>query len=614
MPYSQAELPDPLPATLVAFYLPQFHSIPENDEWWGKGFTEWRNVTRALPQFEGHVQPRLPGDLGFYDLRDPEVMREQARLAREYGIGAFCFYFYWFGGKTLLEQPLRNWLANRSIDLPFCLCWANEKWSRTWDGRGQDVLIEQCHSAEDDLAFIEYVSAYLNDPRYLRVDGKPLLLVYRPGLLPNAGATMARWRDWCRKAGIGDIHLAYVQSFDRISPASINCDSAVEFPPNLSLADSVTGDLHLINPDFRGSAFDWNTLIRNADAVEAPGYLLHPGVSPSWDNEARRPGAGRSFLYSSPFAFSAWLRKAISRATARSDDPLVFINAWNEWAEGAVLEPDARMGYAYLEAVRNALARPREPLIDRVRPVHVVVHAFFMDAFHEIIHSLLAADVPWHVMVTTHADNAPAIREYLTSLGTPHEIFVYENRGRDILPFLKVASHLRDRGVDFVLKLHTKQSNHRSDGSCWRSELVSRLIGSGRAILVRDALHDQPDLGMVVPEGHYLPIERYQGANADNIDFLARSIRAGTDWRSGAFASGSMFWIRLSALAPLLDVQLSEGSFETEAGQIDGTLAHAIERIFAVTAQGTGHRIATAAEISGEQSPTPQRYWYADPS
>ena len=358
VPYSKGELPDPLPATLVAFYLPQFHTIPENDEWWGKGFTEWRNVTRALPQFEGHHQPRLPGDLGFYDLRNVEVMREQARLAKEYGIGAFCFYFYWFGGKTLLETPLRNWLNDPTIDFPFCLCWANEKWTRTWDGRGGEILIDQKHNPEDDIAFIAHIAEYMRDKRYLRVDGKPLLLVYRPDLLPEAAATAARWRAWCKDNGIDEIQLAYVQSFEQPEPCTIGFDAAVGFPPNLASPPSIAQSQQLINPEYAGQVLDWRA-VAEAEAARANKdrlYLFHPGVNPGWDNEPRRPGQGRTYLHASPSQYGAWLlqmMKSIMRLP--KSQRLVFINAWNEWAEGNHLEPDQRYGKSYLQAVAEIL-------------------------------------------------------------------------------------------------------------------------------------------------------------------------------------------------------------------------------------------------------------------
>ena len=350
-------LPAVLPATVVAFYLPQFHPISQNDAWWGAGFTEWHNVTRALPQFEGHAQPRLPGELGFYDLRLPDVMRRQMQLAREYGIGAFCSYFYWFAGQTLLEQPLQQWLADPTLDLPLCLCWANENWSRRWDGRADDLLIGQQHSPADDLAFIEHVSRYLLDPRYLRVDGKPLLLVYRPGLLPDPKTTIARWRAWCRENGVGEIKLCYVQSFDRVDPRAIGFDAAVEFPPNNTTLAPITACQQLLNPDFRGDIHDWRELARQAMAQPDPAYPRYPGVNSGWDNEPRRSGNGRVFAHASPRGYRDWLRHAVTTAQRRfPTQPLVFVNAWNEWAEGCHLEPDLRYSRAFLEATRRALS------------------------------------------------------------------------------------------------------------------------------------------------------------------------------------------------------------------------------------------------------------------
>lgn len=348
------------PARVIAFYLPQFHPIPENDRFWGKGFTEWTNVKRARPQFEGHYQPRVPGDLGFYDLRQVEVQQRQVELAKLYGIGGFCFYFYWFNGSRVLEAPLEQYLTNPGLDLPFCLCWANENWTRTWDGLTKEVLVEQKHSPEDDIAFIQNLARYLEDPRYIRVNGRPIVIVYRPNLLPDALATAKRWRSWCTEHGIGEIYLAYVQSFETVDPANYGFDAAIEFPPNNMNCPPYTAKLSSKNPNFTGSLFDWNFFVRRSEHYQTPTYTLFRGVNPSWDNEARRPERGTILVGSSPELYCFWLSNALRDTITRFDDRserLIFVNAWNEWAEGAYLEPDSRFGYAYLQATRNAIEK-----------------------------------------------------------------------------------------------------------------------------------------------------------------------------------------------------------------------------------------------------------------
>ncbi len=601
-------LPAPMPATLVAFYLPQFHPIPENDAWWGPGFTEWRNVGRALPQFQGHAQPRLPGDLGYYDLRVPEVMREQMKMAREYGIGAFCTYFYWFAGHTLLESPLRQWLNDPTLDLPICLCWANENWSRRWDGRADDVLIGQAHSANDDLAFIDYVSTYLRDPRYLRVNGRPMLLVYRPGLLPDPRATAERWRQWCRSNGLGEIHLAYVQSFDNVDPSTIGFDSAVAFPPNNVSLEPVTAEYRLLNSEFTGQIYDWRELASSAMAADDPPYLLFPGVNPGWDNEARRSGRGRSFVRSTPRLFAEWTRSAIATARRRApESPLVFVNAWNEWAEGAVLEPDTRHGYAWLDAIRRSLLPPTPR---QARPC-AVVHVWYPDLLEEIVSALRATGLPFRTILTVPSEREKAVRAEVDRLGLEAELVVSPNRGRDILPFLRLAGRLLDEGEDVVLKLHTKRSTHRQDGAAWRSELLERLAAPDRAAAIARAFAQDPMLGLVAPEGHIQPLSFYWGANAETVKYICALIGIPQpETEADTFVAGSMFWCRLSALTPLLDAPWSIADFEPEAGQVDGTMAHAVERVVALTARFGRFRMASAAAIVGAPDPK-QPYPYA---
>ncbi len=352
----------------IAFYLPQFHPFPENDMWWGEGFTEWTNVTKARPNYVGHDQPRVPADLGYYDLRLPEVMKKQAELASRYGVGGFCFYYYWFAGHRLLERPIEQMLASGEPDFPFCLCWANENWTRRWDGQEHDVLMAQNHSDEDDLAAIEDLARYFRSPNYIRINGKPLLLVYRVTLFPDFARTSSLWRKYCRENGIGEIYLTQVESFELVSagirPEDLGCDAAVEFPPQ-GMAEPRAPSGEIINQNFAGAVADYRDLAVRYATRDLPAYKRFMGVMPGWDNTARRQNNSYSFEHSSPGAFQAWLETSIQRTRQQysGDEQIVFINAWNEWAEGAYLEPDKRFGHSFLQAHLNALET--EHLVDR---------------------------------------------------------------------------------------------------------------------------------------------------------------------------------------------------------------------------------------------------------
>jgi lipopolysaccharide biosynthesis protein len=356
------------PVRLLAFYLPQFHPIPENDEWWGKGFTEWTNVARTRPLFKGHYQPHLPADLGFYDLRLPEARQAQADLAREYGINGFCYYHYWFKRRRVLERPFNEVLESGKPDFPFCLCWANENWTRAWDGRSGENLLEQHYGDEDDRAHMAWLAGAFRDPRYIRVQDRPLFLVYRAGNIPDPLRTTGIWREEAARLGIGEIYLCRVESLvgeRNIDPLSQGFDAAIDFQPDwsylgqplqrsswwqiarkLGLAERAYGE-HRI--------FDYSAIAKKMLERPAPDYLRLPCVTPSWDNSPRRKSDAVILRDSRPDDYSNWLCRAIEEASRLEPEGLVFINAWNEWAEGNHLEPCQKWGRAYLEATRNAL-------------------------------------------------------------------------------------------------------------------------------------------------------------------------------------------------------------------------------------------------------------------
>ncbi len=367
----------------IAIHLPQFHPISENDKWWGKGFTEWRNVAKARPLFEGHYQPHMPSDLGFYDLRLPEARQAQADLAKQYGIDGFCYYHYWFNGKRVLERPVNEILKCGEPDFPFMLCWANENWTRRWDGQENDVLLRQNYSSFDDEKHMEYLVEIFKDARYIRIDNKPVIAIYKSFLLPEPQKTADTWRAVAARHGLELYICNMAFSYAPNTKKEESFDAAIDFEPFgvrhpkdvfSEVADRTAAryikqnflqrflrKLSLINPVQHGSTL-YNTIeyeycYSSLANLKDIGYKLFPAVTPGWDNTARKSTNPSLVLQgSTPEKFKTWVSKVVNDFEPYSrEENLVFVNAWNEWAEGNHLEPCLKWGHAYLEAFKQGM-------------------------------------------------------------------------------------------------------------------------------------------------------------------------------------------------------------------------------------------------------------------
>ena len=357
-------------ARAIAFYLPQYHPIPENDQWWGKGFTEWTNVSKAQALFKGHHQPNLPGDLGFYDLRVPEARFAQAGLARQHGIEGFCYWHYWFAGKRLLERPFEEVLKSGEPDFPFCLAWANESWTGVWNGEPNRTLIEQTYSGEDDyIRQFHALAGAFCDQRYLTVNGKPLFLVYRPESLPDPQHFTDLWNSLAIKEGLGGIY--FVGILDRSWSGVAGFDGYTYHLPGTFLQTLPRRKVQRLTRELNRRSVGryipvysrkpltvpYAPLMRNALRSIEFGPRHYPSVLPNWDSTPRHGRDGLVLSGSSPQAFREHLREALDIVRDRNPDHrLVFLKSWNEWAEGNYLEPDLRFGAAYLEAIREELS------------------------------------------------------------------------------------------------------------------------------------------------------------------------------------------------------------------------------------------------------------------
>jgi len=519
-------------ARAIAFYLPQFHRFPENDAWWGTGFTEWRNVARGTPRYQGHYQPRIPADLGCYDLNDVNVIGEQAVLAERNGIEAFCFYYYWFNGKRLLEKPL-DLFAENPMPIDFCLMWANENWTRTWDGLDNEVLIQQDYREEDETAFIKDTARYMANPKYLRVANRPVFIVYRASLLPDARATLARWRErWTELLGVRP-WLLMAQSFDEVDPRPYGLDGAVEFPPHKICKGlgNLRSSMKILDKDFTGLVRDYNAVVDQSLNLPVPDYLEIKTVSPSWDNDARREARGTSWFGATPARFERWLTGAIDHANAHpfAGEPLVFINAWNEWAEGAYLEPDVHYGHAVLNATKRAVYGLRQT--EREAPILLLGHDAHRHGSQLLLLNMARIltqgfNLPVHIVLKEGGDlvreyqkfsrttilEAESLLDHVDQHGTPlnryRAAIANTTVSGDLIPTLKRA------GVPSVVLVHELPTLIRDYGL---QRSVQEIAASADNVvfpaeMVRNGFESfgYPIRGntFIKPQGTYLAIER----------------------------------------------------------------------------------------------------------
>lgn len=341
----------------LAFYLPQYHTFKENDEWWGKGFMEWTNTKKALPRFDGHYQPRIPHkDIGYYTLDNKETIIKQVELAKMHGLYGFCFYYYWFSGKRLMEKPVDIFLENKEIDFPFCLCWANENWSRTWDGLDTDVLIAQKYSKTDYKKFISDIKKYIDDKRYIKIDNKPVIIVYNPKQIPNFKELCENWRKYANELGIGEI---YIMSKCDLANDSYEftdyVDAEFDFPPH-----GIGHEASKIKGLPSEKIFNYKQIVDDIEHLyreHMPYKTFYHTCTMGWDNSARKKEGYTVYYNYSLESYYKWLRILIEETRRRNpeDKRFIFINAWNEWAEGTYLEPDEKYGYANINTLSKAI-------------------------------------------------------------------------------------------------------------------------------------------------------------------------------------------------------------------------------------------------------------------
>jgi hypothetical protein len=567
----------------IAFYAPD-----TGDGNHGDGVTQsrWTDVVRRAPRVLGEYQPHIPGELGFYETDDAELLKRQVTLARRYGIEAFCFYVIVDENPFRFPAALEAFLLDRDIAFKFCICLTThlpgedraDRTAKVYPSERLQEVASQLHRAFDD-------------PRYVRADQNPLLVVFDAGEARTLHRTANSIREMVREISGRELHLVAtpLSASDDARPF----DAVANFPPfdgdRTDLARAVK-----LDPSWDGTVVDYAAVI-NSFAAPADGSSSavreYSCVVPSWDSCGT---SSTLYLGATPAQYALWLAQACVGAQSLQEmHRFVFVNAWNAWRQSAHLEPDEYFGCGYLEATRRTLEAfgPSRPL-DWPMPsneIAVVLHLHYVELWPEIAGYLRNLPDGFGLYVSI-AETAPAGTEAEIQAIFPNAVVLrLENRGRDVLPFLTLMKHVVADGRRYVCKIHSKKSKHRVDGDTWREDLYGKLLGSRETVGDNIfALVNRPGLGLLGPAGHMVPSSFYWGANAENVTRLGRAFGLDAAQMTYEFAAGTMFWAKVDGLKPLLELRLTRDSFEAEAGQIDGTLAHALERAIPLAIASAG--------------------------
>jgi lipopolysaccharide biosynthesis protein len=569
---------------IIAFYLPQFHAIPENDEAWGKGFTEWRNVTTAQPRFVGHLQPILPSDLGFYDLRLKEVIQDQIALAKKYGIYGFCFYYYWFSGKKILDMPIDTFLNDDSLRHNFMICWANENWTKRWDGDDEEIIISQKYLKSDPLNFIKDVEHILMDNRYMRINGRPILAVYRPFHLKHPDHYAQVWRQYFKKKYNTELYLVAVLARDVEDPKNYGFDAAIEFPPanvdqRMSVFDGhppvLNAEDKLLDVSFTGTIYDYraialNEKFQNYDyGFKAPVYR---GSMLSWDNDARKKGNGIVFHNSNPDLYAKWLSNSL-RTTTDKENSMVFINAWNEWAEGTTLEPSLHYGHAFLKRTAEVLAsQSKDPEISQLFPKYGISRAGRVDTVF-LLNLTNASTDP------ETPNNVVKLVQYLDKTKIDYYVLLDSTEARALahikkyIPDVKVLSAYSRGGAALDIAHHGRRLREVGYTSLG---YIDGNKGDLQVVLDWLVLHHK-DLIKLEKQIIQKKVAYFIDANKNNLqntdESLARVKEIATkiagytlsDATPRIFSLDNFCWLSLESIRPLLDLHLMPEDFEHES-------------------------------------------------